>query len=934
MAAQILVAKEEAAQRELERWQNLARKEQRAEDAWRDIPDVFDNDDEMYTQDVLQGRVAAEISNAGEDLRSEQWQRTNEEILQELRDHHHKLYGRGLDQRSRRDCTQRQVNVFSAQLERMTNAYIRWATSTAGEGLDCNHKLPDDAVVQDTRKVMVVDMFSAAQKDLSLIHGDHYVASACVQHGWIPVSPYFPNVAITIRALKAYRITNLHHPRLGIQAFLASQFSVAFDVYLAVHAGVEKRVQVALGHNTPNWHLKNACPACLYKIEGKPRVQLPFLCTIDGNNSLSQFEVREWETYADGTTAPGLSRERLDDRVAAGDYYLSHEEVDKWAKEGLEELMKNFEGMEEAEEGEELSGCEERWQNMKESVTTHAWGMYDETGIFPALCRHGFVLVVADMVKSEELTKYGFAVVNHLIKVLGEIASGYDVGCKFAKQVKAHPVLSKLAADNNYVSLVGAFHGLGHGRMCQTENLTTYVKGVGTETLEGCEIYFSKSNALASTTRHTTRFHRQQAIVNYMKHTDVFETYHGLSALLCSKYHRALEVLATQQTLRDAMCRLNVQSTVEFEEWLEKEKTHLRGLLKEPLQETLEMEYYQKLVNLADIDDRVTGVLGVERPFLPADTGAGYAEAVKATQRLKTQQRHALEQQAKALAAVQDLEVRLGVERCWVAGDEKWAATAELVRKHQYQRALNNLERLIVSRMFELSKCNMAGTGYKLRKHIAKALQARSKALKAAIIQEHLEWEEVMESAFLADFDLLQDARQDIRQELWALPAGRAAMEQHFKILHVKEEVERLNVEIRRVITYICDEESFLTREEGALREEGEVGLAHQVGLLQMERAHFTAVHLARFTKLSKTAGFTGCLSPGQSVSREQHVPVARPKDIDMRPPSPLPTNEGTEPLGAAGDDEEDTEDDEGGITDALMNILTLTHDKDGTQEE
>ena len=129
-------------------------------------------------------------------------------------------------------------------------------------------------------------------------------------------------------------------------------------------------------------------------------------------------------------------------------------------------------------------------------------------------------------------TKYGFAVVNHLIKVLGEIASGYDVGCKFAKQVKSHPVLSKLAADNNYVSLVGAFHGLGHGRMCQTENLTTYVKGVGAETLEGCETYFSKSNALASTTRHATRFHRQQAIVNYMKHTDAFDTFHGLCELV------------------------------------------------------------------------------------------------------------------------------------------------------------------------------------------------------------------------------------------------------------------------------------------------------------------------------------------------------------------------------------------------------------------
>ncbi|KAF8185590.1 hypothetical protein K438DRAFT_1907690 [Mycena galopus ATCC 62051] len=762
----------------------------------------------------------------------------------------------------------------------------------ADEGLACNHQLPDDAVVQDTRQVVVVDVF----------------------------------------------FTHLRSPRLGIQAFvralsnmhvvapcpwLSSQFSIAFDVYLAIRARVEKRVQVVLGRDIPNWRLKNACPACLYKIEGEPKLHLPFLWTMDGNNSLSRFEIRERETYADGTMAPGFSRERADDRIVAGDYYMSREEGDKWAKEGLEELMKDFDGAGD-EEAEELSGCEERWQNMKVSVTARAWGMYDKMGIFPALCRHGFVLVVADMVKSGELTKYGFAVLEHLIKVLGESASRYDVGYKFAKQVKAHPVLSKLAAEKRYVSLVGVFHGLGHGRMCQMENLTTYIEGIGMEPLEVCKTYFSKSNALASTTRHTTCFHRQQAIVNYMKHTDVFDTYHGLSALLCSKYHRALEVLATQQTLRDAMQRLGVQSATEFEEWLEKEKAHLRTLSREPVQETLEMEYYQKLVNLDDIN-----ILGVERPFLPAENDTAYADAAKATQRIETQRRHVLEQQAKALAAVQDLEVRLGVETRWVAGDKRWVAAAELVRKHRYQRALDNLERLIISRMFELSKCNMAGTGYKLRKHIAKALQARSKSLRAEIACYN-------EAASA----LTPPREQDIRQEPWALPAGRAAMEQHFKILCAREEIEHLNVEIRRVVTYIGDEEAFLAREETALHEEGEVGLAHQVRLLRMERARFTAIHMAHFTKLSKTAGFTGSLSPGTSVSRERHDPVVRKRDIDPRAPSPSPIDKEMGPPETADDDDDDTEaeedieDNEGGITDALMNILSITEDEDGAQVE
>jgi hypothetical protein len=40
---------------------------------------------------------------------------------------------------------------------------------------------------------------------------------------------------------------------------------------------------------------------------------------------------------------------------------------------------------------------------MKEDVTARAYGMYDETGFFPCLCRHSFVLVAVDMVKSGEL---------------------------------------------------------------------------------------------------------------------------------------------------------------------------------------------------------------------------------------------------------------------------------------------------------------------------------------------------------------------------------------------------------------------------------------------------------------------------------------------------------------------------------------------------
>jgi Kyakuja-Dileera-Zisupton transposase len=47
--------------------------------------------------------------------------------------------------------------------------------------------------------------------------------------------------------------------------------------------------------------------------------------------------------------------------------------------------------------------CADRWKNMKDDLTKRMWAIFDETGIFLALCRHGFCLVIADMVQSGEL---------------------------------------------------------------------------------------------------------------------------------------------------------------------------------------------------------------------------------------------------------------------------------------------------------------------------------------------------------------------------------------------------------------------------------------------------------------------------------------------------------------------------------------------------
>jgi hypothetical protein len=122
-------------------------------------------------------------------------------------------------------------------------------------------------------------------------------------------------------------------------------------------------------------------------------------------------------------------------------------------------------------------------------------------------------------------------VVSKLLDAFGnDLGGGYDIGCRF-KTTLSRSVLGPRARELNHTSLVGAFHGHAHQRLCQLDHLATYVDGLGLEDLEGCKQTFSKSNALASTVRYASVFHRRQAIANYFQHNDEYEVYANLSKL-------------------------------------------------------------------------------------------------------------------------------------------------------------------------------------------------------------------------------------------------------------------------------------------------------------------------------------------------------------------------------------------------------------------
>jgi hypothetical protein len=87
-------------------------------------------------------------------------------------------------------------------------------------------------------------------------------------------------------------------------------------------------------------------------------------------------------------------------------------------------------------------------------------------------------------------------------------------------------------------------------------------------------------------------------------------------------------------------------------------------------------------------------------------------------------------------------------------------------------------------------------------------------------------------------------------------------IDQFFKLEHARKEIQHLNIEIPRVVTYIQDEDIVLRLKEDEVRQVNP-GLARQVGKHRMERARFNDWHMERFRKLSLLPGFTGSIKPG-----------------------------------------------------------------------
>ncbi len=79
------------------------------------------------------------------------------------------------------------------------------------------------------------------------------------------------------------------------------------------------------------------------------------------------------------------------------------------------------------------------------------------------------------------------------------------------------------------------------------------------------------------------------------------------------------------------------------------------------------------------------------------------------THKTETAHRHLMEKHDNAIKAVQILEAYLETQ-CWEVGCAKWLENEKHMKMCTYQCAIDNLEHLVISHIFELTKMNMSHT--------------------------------------------------------------------------------------------------------------------------------------------------------------------------------------------------------------------------------
>ncbi|KAI6032180.1 hypothetical protein BKA83DRAFT_4045763, partial [Pisolithus microcarpus] len=738
--------------------------------------------------------------------------------------------------------------AWQVQMPILVDRYLVW-----------KHNGPEEMAGDHAFHVDVIGLHvSVIQK------ADESANAALLCVGLLGCSPSQPCTAITLQCLELYHQIRCCQSSFSLQAMmkvlcalqnitytqhLHSQLSATFDIYLDILRSVHTSLKQALGRDGPAWKLCGACPACAFEQPDEPPLIPAWLHSMDGNQSAKHLD-------GSGST---------DSRLFHGDYFVPHAEVERF-KDDVQDRPG------EVSREKWATTCTDNWTAAK-SVEENQIQVFEQTGIFVMACHHGFVECVAEMKRSGELAKYGLPAVNRLLNICGQDqAVGHDIGCASKKTIAASSLGTK-AREKQLKVVVNAFHGFAHNHMCQLENHPLYQLGFGNEDLETCERIFSSSNNTAPLIHHASEFHWKQFLDLHFSQWDS-DKYLELSQFLYNNYKQALRIIQTNlPELEKFKCGKDITDN-DFESWHREELEYLKRCAGESDANSIAVQYVELLEKL-----NVTQV-----PYLtytPAEftSTSGLNESARqGTNAVNAEYASTLRKYQLQLNVMANFKCQHNIIDRWTPLHHEYINACEYTKHRVFIRVVEELEGLVVQRMFELSKANLAKTGYKMCKHISKAISRRSATVRAALerynkLAPHqcpprpkLDYAEVIGYSLLGEFSLLKHSRYEVLEKPWALPDNREMMMKYYKLRRSQEEIIRLNVEIRRLQAWLdFDGEKMKLAAQG-FRDSGSLGLASEMESMYGERVCINDFHHVQLQKIYEMPGYTGCRPIGDQV--------------------------------------------------------------------
>ncbi|KAG2118322.1 hypothetical protein DEU56DRAFT_930524 [Suillus clintonianus] len=657
-----------------------------------------------------------------------------------------------------------------------------------------------------------------------------------------------PSVAITVRTLAVYRQTHRVCPRLSIHAeakklchmhhiryrrYLADQLRAAYDVYLELQRHVSHRLDKCLGRDTPDWRMLNSCTACQYTLEGEPPLLYSIICACDGNNSAK---------LVDPAVRSGV--ERPDPRSGTSPIWLSESYVDQFADEVGNARRNSRPGIplaqardpddpwieepDSSDSSEPVSICVDRWRNAAPESRKKMFAIFKN---------HGFLLTICDMVRSGELMKYPIASLKKLMDVFGKnILYSYDIKCALEK-ILLRSSLADQIKQLNLQGVVPAFHGHAHNRLCQVQHHSKYKVGAGKEDFETCERLWTEHFRFAD-----------------------MDKYASLSNFLYHNYVQALQTISATSTFLD---ECSISRDAPFESDWNDEKASLQTMARKKEETVVEIDYVKALL---EYDSALSNY------------------SSKEIGNIRRRHTHAAAKRDQKQEVVEDFERQMGIEQRWGPDHPERIKAQSRIMHRLFFKALDDVERLVVMQLLELTKLQMNGLGYKLRTQISKALKSCASAIRNALQRYNkyaaqmipprppLEWEQIVEFSFLAEFDLLRDGDAQLHSKRWANPLYQQASMQYFDGMRAKEEIERLNVEIGCLLTKICDDAVYYPQTIATLAAD-DPPLASELGRQWDQLRSLNLWHLQRIRQTQALHGYSGPLKPADVEDAESEEP-------------------------------------------------------------